>query len=321
MKEDDKISSTGSAVEESEEECSNEGNQESTTHESELSSGVHFHNWSLSDPPKEYTTKSNPQKEYPTKSIFADNIPAKLGSYLPDLHSDESRCSENNELPSLLSSEELPKEKATVSDIPEVATSSGESDPEEVSVIISANISAEPILFNPLGVTQRKALANIIKGMRIKKNREGKVYEIPYKGIGNFCIDGPTSLQKMKGDGACYFRSIAYAINGSQINHKEVRSAVTSYITVHGTHSGEDGVKYIEKKQMRLATTWATDQEIYATANLLQTDIYVYHNWGNKGLSWLKFAGSQVKKAGGIYLDNSSGCHFDVVLGVGNCLN
>ena len=35
--------------------------------------------------------------------------------------------------------------------------------------------------------------------------------------------------------------------------------------------------------------TWATDIEIVATATLLQTDIFTYVSYGNKGQRWLKY--------------------------------
>jgi len=65
-------------------------------------------------------------------------------------------------------------------------------------------------------------------------------------------------------------------------------------------------------------SVWATDAEIISTANLLGCDINVYCKVGEK-LNWQRFPGqftlSQSTDAG-LYLDNSSGNHYDVILSV-----
>jgi len=63
---------------------------------------------------------------------------------------------------------------------------------------------------------------------------------------------------------------------------------------------------------------WATDAEIISTANLLACDINVYCKMGEK-LNWQRFPSqftlSQSTDAC-LYLDNSSGDHYDVTLNV-----
>ena len=67
---------------------------------------------------------------------------------------------------------------------------------------------------------------------------------------------------------------------------------------------------------------YGTDVEIFSAAQVLSTDIYVYHRYGDNGLKWLYFpcvhGSGNWKNA--IYLDNRSGNgvngHFNYVTGL-----
>jgi hypothetical protein len=66
-----------------------------------------------------------------------------------------------------------------------------------------------------------------------------------------------------------------------------------------------------------------TDIEIFAAASLLSTDIYVYGSAGNNFV-WNKFSksmldGLQPQSISSIYIQNTSGIPYDVVLDV--CMN
>jgi hypothetical protein len=72
-----------------------------------------------------------------------------------------------------------------------------------------------------------------------------------------------------------------------------------------------DGASYINQKNMRL-NAWATEVEIYATAQLLGKDIIVYTQRGE----WLRHVASgtsSVHTSHAIYLDGRKGNHFDPV--------
>ena len=66
---------------------------------------------------------------------------------------------------------------------------------------------------------------------------------------------------------------------------------------------------------------WATDLEVFATALLLKTDIWVF--WGPTGTRWAGFSGHGKKldtflnnpTSKGIYIQNL-GCHYEPILSV-----
>jgi hypothetical protein len=71
---------------------------------------------------------------------------------------------------------------------------------------------------------------------------------------------------------------------------------------------------------MRNSGVWGTDIEIFAATSLFNVDIYVYSQFGNN-YRWSKFSRSMldrlpVSSEMGIYLQNSTGVHYDVVLDV-----
>jgi hypothetical protein len=77
---------------------------------------------------------------------------------------------------------------------------------------------------------------------------------------------------------------------------------------------------YLATSNMRNSGVWGTDIEIFAATSLFNVDIYVYSQFGNN-YRWSKFSRSMldrlpVSSEMGIYLQNSTGVHYDVVLDV-----
>ena len=62
---------------------------------------------------------------------------------------------------------------------------------------------------------------------------------------------------------------------------------------------------------MRVLGTWATTDELYAAARVFEVVIVVWALHGNRGHQWLSFGDDADVE---VYLDNSRGNHFDVVL-------
>ena len=81
---------------------------------------------------------------------------------------------------------------------------------------------------------------------------------------------------------------------------------------------------YVVKSNMKRNSTWGTDVELFATALLLHTDIWVFSSdMGNK---WMVFSGRGAKlletlesppgnNAGSIYI-NHNGVHYEPILRV-----
>ena len=77
---------------------------------------------------------------------------------------------------------------------------------------------------------------------------------------------------------------------------------------------------YFQSSGMHQEGVWGTDIEIFGACSLLATDIYVYTNTGAH-YSWSKFSQSMLDNSApqnmrSIYIQHTSGVHYDVVLDV-----
>ena len=77
---------------------------------------------------------------------------------------------------------------------------------------------------------------------------------------------------------------------------------------------------YLATNNMRNSGVWGTDIEIFAATSLFSVDIYVYSQFGNN-YKWSKISRSMldrlhVSSKMGIYLQNTTGIQYDVVLDV-----
>ncbi len=171
--------------------------------------------------------------------------------------------------------------------------------------------------FVPLDLSQRQEICDRL-GLKNRKP-EG---ELCYKSVGEFCDGKPRSLRKMTGDGNCLFRALCYAVTGAQTGHAKVRQLVTQHIRDVGPINGLDASDYLRSTDMESDTTYGTEIELFAAADLFQRDIYVYHPYNSKdNCKWLKHdckSGRDGRQA--IFLDNRYGTgtdgHFNVVLSI-----
>ena len=77
---------------------------------------------------------------------------------------------------------------------------------------------------------------------------------------------------------------------------------------------------YLQQSRMAEEGSWGTDIEIFTVCSLLSTDIYVYTKVG-QSFKWQKFSctilnGKPPKYNCAIYLQQTNGVHYDVVLNV-----
>lgn len=153
-----------------------------------------------------------------------------------------------------------------------------------------------------LGVKYIKASS--IKG---KKNNEYKTAQPPQK------------ILAIAGDGSCFFRALSYALTGVQDYHSDIRRVICDDIQKRDgflnpkTRRLESGDAYLKRTKMRILGTWATTDEIFAAARVLEVVVVVWALHGNRGHQWLPYGDDADVE---IYLDNSHGNHFDVVLKV-----
>ena len=142
-------------------------------------------------------------------------------------------------------------------------------------------------------------------------------------------LEKPSKLYKIIGDGNCFFRALSYAVTGRQNYHNIVRAKIIQHMRQNENallaYMNSSVDEYLARTEMANLGVWGTDVEIITAASLLKTDIYVYTKVGSL-YKWQRFpssimSGYPAKYGGGIYLQNTSGVHYDLVLDVSPKLN
>ena len=133
----------------------------------------------------------------------------------------------------------------------------------------------------------------------------------------------PLATFRIKGDGNCFFRSLAQVLTGSQDDHEEVRLLVTSYMAYNSMihelacflDPNETMDKYLKRMRMQSMKVWATEMEIIAAASMLSTTIYCFSPSGAT-FKWLRhsprMAACKMGEEESIYITNISN-HFETV--------
>ncbi|XP_062614313.1 uncharacterized protein LOC134276047 [Saccostrea cucullata] len=136
-------------------------------------------------------------------------------------------------------------------------------------------------------------------------------------------ITEPRFEKEIIGDGNCFFRAVSFSLTNSEDFHNIVRKAVCEHMMGNKELFKpflKDGVQSVESHmsstQMSQESTWATEVEIFATAHMLNTDLYTY-----SGGCWLRFLVAEVdpcrqSRTGAIYLNHHQQNHYNVVLSV-----
>ena len=171
-------------------------------------------------------------------------------------------------------------------------------------------------VFNPLTIQQRRIICERISLQMRKEN-------LNHSNVGEKILSRSPKVRSVKGDGNCFFRAIAVGTTGWEVGHLAIRRLVCDYIKSFGPYTRQcEGKVYLNQTKMKTDTTFATDVEIMAAAQVLGVDIYVYHMYG-KSLRWLRFPckhQSGTSSSNGIYLDNRYGNgktgHFDFITGM-----
>ena len=103
----------------------------------------------------------------------------------------------------------------------------------------------------------------------------------------------PLAIGRIKGDGNCFFRSIAQTLTGSQEDHDEIRLMITSFMMHNASKLSclldphESMEDYMQRTRMQSLNVWATEVEIIAAATMLHTAICVFAPSGGT-YKWLK---------------------------------
>ncbi|VVC28037.1 OTU domain [Cinara cedri] len=119
-------------------------------------------------------------------------------------------------------------------------------------------------------------------------------------------------------DGNCWYRCISIYVTGSQHYHELIRMHLYEFVmndTRVLTYLDGDLNDYLIQNPINVCGTWATDMDIYATALMLNTHIYVYSDYYN---TWQLFGKnglmSSVNRTDScLYISNVNCNHYKVV--------
>ena len=130
-------------------------------------------------------------------------------------------------------------------------------------------------------------------------------------------------VKPIGGDGNCFFRMISYLLLGVEDKHDIIRASIVKYIMnpdnlvrlrSYIPQEFSTGEEYVKAKQMHLSTTWATEVELFACAQLSGKDVVCYF-----GKQWLRYpvSGNQKKPTrNAFFIANCYGQHFTAVVGM-----
>ena len=186
----------------------------------------------------------------------------------------------------------------------------------EDDITVTAVDSSEPHFgFVPTSVAWRKYHATRLKLPNPRKMKIRQKQTV---------LTVPKTVDRIKGDGNCFFRAMSLEITGSQSSHPQVRELTVRFLCdpkhakAFSNYNGSPIMTYLESNRMADDGTWATDVEILAMATLLQTTIFVYTQLQNHK-KWLPYQPlfhiSSVQKLEGqsIYLSNLC-AHFERIV-------
>ena len=178
-------------------------------------------------------------------------------------------------------------------------------------------------LYKPLTIQQRRQIA-ASQGVTISE----KLPSLPRGPPAKLHNNQPPKVQGNSAGGACFFKSVAFSISNDESWHRTLRANVCAHIIHNWTKlefnkvaelredgtAYDHGFEYVDGQEMLRTETWATQCEVYATANLLGVDIICYSSDG----FWSRFPASRFSECPterSIYIMNIKNIHFVAVVG------
>ena len=185
----------------------------------------------------------------------------------------------------------------------------------EIEIVEDLNDNHLPIHFWPLGEVDRKVAA-----MTFSLVINSKTYPVRQSGFGEIISKPPPISIRAHDNGACLFNSFSILLSGRDMYSAIIRHVISIYIenpvkfTVLQLYIPQAfiaGKNYIAAKNMRIFSTWGTEVEIIAFAQISGFDVIVFtqqqqfatYRHDRTEFSDCKF-----------YLGNESECHFDPIL-------
>ena len=180
--------------------------------------------------------------------------------------------------------------------------------------VTGATTAAVSHVFTPPNVNwQRKVCQKEKLSFLAKSGPFGQVHNAQFNAFTKL-----TRNKQIAGDGNCFFRAAFYVITGSKDQHDAVRKLICDHIIESPLQfDGKAGDLYLRSTNMRKLGIWGTNDECQAVADWLQVSVFVFCRFGSR-LSWQKHSPrTEGKSQFGIYLDNSSASHYNLVMSVG----
>ena len=136
--------------------------------------------------------------------------------------------------------------------------------------------------------------------------------------INQFTVPSQQYIVDVIGDGNCLFRCLSLVCSGSEKNHSLVRKHICEHMRqINYVASGKSPSEYLKTTKMEEDRVWGTTDELLVASSWLKTPIFVWCQFG-KVFCWhchdVLNLGRGTNNA--IYLNNSSGNHFQVVAGI-----
>ena len=146
---------------------------------------------------------------------------------------------------------------------------------------------------------------------------------------GNMYIGKPIDIKRSIGDGNCYYRTMAYAISGTERNHLLLRKANITHLLENedlfrctlDTSTYNSVREHVFANRLMDSERWSNDTEIFSFANMIGFDIYSYND---QTQYWQIFCAKEpghynkITTERGIYMLYTGGNHFDAVESVAN---
>ena len=193
---------------------------------------------------------------------------------------------------------------------------------EEVDILLIHGVTPpEPIKFRPLSLFCRKP-AGLQLGVHVGRKSGLRPVRLTYTGEGLICSDNFIE-QNIFGDGNCFFRKISYLLLGWEVKHDVIRARIVDYIMDPNNidklrsyipQHYPSGEAYIQGEAMADLTTWATEVELFACAQLSGKDIVCYCH-----RTWLRYPASgnpRKPTRSAFFIANKNGNHLNPLIGM-----
>ncbi|XP_072572246.1 uncharacterized protein [Paramormyrops kingsleyae] len=128
----------------------------------------------------------------------------------------------------------------------------------EADVVFIGELHSEQFSFSPLTTQQQRRLSCKLGVVYVEHGHVDVTAEFP--------MGDPCRTMPITGDGNCFFRSVAFAITGSEREHRKIRCAVVAHILRDESRyaaclrEGHSSVtQYVAASRMKYVGTWASE--------------------------------------------------------------